>query len=165
MRCPPFGGHLALLNKRKTMRKISPPTLMLVCMLGMIALDWLLPIMVFYIWLLLILGMISIAFGLVIGFGAEGQFRRRGTTIDPKGTPSTLVTDGWFQYSRNPMYLSFLLILIGAWLALGSLTPFLGIPIFVLLIERSYIRPEEQRLVVAFGGEYQSYLKRTRHWL
>jgi protein-S-isoprenylcysteine O-methyltransferase Ste14 len=147
------------------MNKIIPPALMLICLLGMMGLDLVFPIMQVSNWLLLLAGVLFIIVGLAVGFGSEGQFRKRGTTVDPRGTVSTLVTDGWFRYSRNPMYLSFVLILAGAWLSMGSPSPILGILAFVLLTERWYIIPEEQRLAVSFGQQYQAYRLRTRRWI
>src|SRR5215510_4177239 len=101
------------------MKNLNPPTLMLLCLLSLIALHFLLPLWSISSWILLILGIGFMTLGLVMGIAAEGQFRRSGTTVDPWGMPSKLVTDGWFRNSRNPMYLSFGLILIGASIALG----------------------------------------------
>jgi protein-S-isoprenylcysteine O-methyltransferase Ste14 len=147
------------------MKKITPPTLMLICLLAMIALNWIVPIAWISSWALLIAGILLIILGLVMAFGAEAQFRHSGTTVDYLGTASRLVTDGWFQYSRNPMYLSFVLMLVGAWLSLVSLSPLLGVLAFVVLTEQWYIFPEEQRLTASFGQAYQAYRKRTRRWL
>lgn len=154
----PFGIY-------ETMRKITPPTLMLACLLGMMALYWLFPIQWISSWGLFIIGLVFIILGLVIAFGAEKQFRQSGTSVDHLGMASQLVTDGWFKYSRNPMYLSFVFMLIGAWLLLGSLSSLLGILAFVLLTEQRYILSEEKRLAAAFGKDYRSYLKRTRRWI
>ncbi len=147
------------------MKKITPPTLMLLCLLCMIALRWLLPLTWISNWVLLDFGIGFIAFGLVMGIEAEGQFRKNDTTVDPQGAASKLVTDGWFRYSRNPMYVSFALVLIGAWFALGSVSPLLGILVFVFLTQQWYILPEEKRLIATFGREYKAYQARTRRWL
>ncbi len=147
------------------MNKMSPPTLMLFCVLGMIALHWFLPLLPFSNWVPLLLGVGFIGFGLVMAFGAEGQFRRNGTTVDHLGMPSKLVNDGWFKYSRNPMYLSFALVLAGAWLSLGSISPILGILIYFVLTEQWYIRPEEKRIAEKFGNTYAAYKRQTRRWL
>jgi protein-S-isoprenylcysteine O-methyltransferase Ste14 len=138
---------------------------MLFCVLGIIALHFMIPLGSISSWTLLICGVALITLGLVMAFGAEGQFRKRGTTVDHLGMASKLVTDGWFQYSRNPIYLSFLTILVGTWLSLGSLTPLLVILIYLLLTERWYILPEEKRLLASFGKKYLSYQMRTRRWL
>jgi protein-S-isoprenylcysteine O-methyltransferase Ste14 len=147
------------------MKKITPPTLMLFCTLGMIALHWFVPLGWISSLVLLIFGAGLIALGMVLAYGAEGQFRRNHTTVDPLGMPARLVTDRWFRFSRNPMYLSFAVILIGAWLSLGSISPLVAILLYVALAERWYILPEEKRLVARFGKEYESYRLRTRRWL
>jgi protein-S-isoprenylcysteine O-methyltransferase Ste14 len=38
-------------------------------------------------------------------------------------------------------------------------------PLFVFVINRCNILPEEQRLSEAFGEAYASYLSQTRRWL
>lgn len=138
---------------------------MLFCLLGMLALHWILPLGSFSSWLLLICGIGLIAFALVMAFGAESQFRRNGTTVDPLGRAAKLVTDGWFHVSRNPMYLSLAMMLIGSWLALGSASALLGVIAFIFLAERWYIVPEEKRLVATFRKQYEAYRMRTRRWL
>lgn len=147
------------------MKKLTPPTLMFYCLLGMIALHWIFPLGLISNWVLLIFGVGCIALGLVVAFGAEGQFRRSNTTVDHLGMPTKLVIDGWFKHSRNPMYLSFALALTGAWLMLGSIFPLLVVLVYLFLTERWYILPEEKRLMAAFGKEYESYRTRTRRWL
>lgn len=147
------------------MKKITPPTLMLFCLLGMIALRLIFPLESISNWVLLVFGVGFIILGLVIAFGAESQFRRNDTTVDHQGMPTKLVTAGWFKHSRNPMYLSFALMLTGAWLALGSVSSLLGILVYFSLTEQWYIVPEENRLVAKFGKEYDSYRMRVRRWL
>ena len=165
MRCPSYGGHLISFGVYGTMRKISPPTLMLACLLGMMTVHWLFPILWISSWGLLFVGIVFITLGLVIAFGAEKQFRQSGTAVDHLGSASRLVTDRWFKYSRNPMYFSFVLMLMGVWLLLGSLSPLAFILAFILLTEQLYILPEEKRLVASFGNDYRSYLRRARRWI
>jgi len=138
---------------------------MLFCLLGMLILDWILPLGSISSWLLVCSGIGLIVPGLVIAFGAESQFRRNGTTVDHLGKAAKLVTDGWFKMSRNPMYLSLAIMLIGAWLTLGSASPLLGVIAFIILAERWYIVSEEKRLVVTFRKQYEAYQQRTRRWL
>jgi protein-S-isoprenylcysteine O-methyltransferase Ste14 len=147
------------------MKKMNPLTLMFTSLLAMLALHWIIPLASISSLWLAIFGIALIAFGLVMAIGAESQFRKRGTTVDHLGKATKLVTDGWFQYSRNPMYLSFLVLLVGAGLSLGSLSPLLIIPVFVILTEQSFITQEENRLLATFGKEYRAYQRRTRRWL
>ncbi|MEZ5824628.1 MAG: hypothetical protein R3C97_07775 [Geminicoccaceae bacterium] len=48
---------------------------------------------------------------------------------------------------------------------LGSLTPWLGLPLFVMIVTRRAILFEEERLAAAFGPEYEAYRTRVRRWL
>ncbi len=147
------------------MRKILPPTLVLFCLLGMLILDRIFPLVSITNAVLVVIGLGFVGLGLVIAFAAEGQFRKVGTNVNTFGQPTKLVTDGWFKYSRNPMYLSFALILIGAWIALGSFSPVLGVIAYLFITDRWYITQEEKRLTATFGKEYESYRMRTRRWL
>jgi protein-S-isoprenylcysteine O-methyltransferase Ste14 len=67
--------------------------------------------------------------------------------------------------SRNPMYLGMVLILTGIALLLRSLSPFLVILPFAILLERSFIRVEEGMLARKFGPKWEAYKAKTRRWL
>jgi protein-S-isoprenylcysteine O-methyltransferase Ste14 len=90
---------------------------------------------------------------------------RRGTTLHPFGEPTALVTDGPYRYSRNPLYLGLALVLLGAAIFLGSLTPFLVVPAFMVAVAAAFIRREEAALRAAFGDQYREYCRRVRRWL
>jgi protein-S-isoprenylcysteine O-methyltransferase Ste14 len=78
---------------------------------------------------------------------------------------SNMVTDGIYRHSRNPMYLGMLLVL-AAWAAwLASAPALLGLPVFVLYLNRFQIVPEERVLAQRFATQYADYAQRTRRWL
>jgi len=93
------------------------------------------------------------------------RFSQVGTTIVPLQKSETLVTDGFFRYSRNPIYLGMACSLLGAALFLGSLSPFVVVPLFVWIIQSQFIVHEERMLEEAFGEEYRGYKARVRRWL
>jgi protein-S-isoprenylcysteine O-methyltransferase Ste14 len=95
----------------------------------------------------------------------DSKFSKLGTPIKPFDEPNKLVTDGFFKYSRNPMYLGFALVLLGVWLLLGALSPLLGVVLFVAITDRWYIPFEERALVEKFGPEFQAYRSKTRRWI
>ena len=103
--------------------------------------------------------------GLALGLSSAGLFLRRGTPVKPFETPALLVTSGPFHLSRNPMYLALTIMLSGVAIFLGSLTPFLVIIVFVLVIDRTVISWEEQRLIGTFGESYREYQRHTRRWI
>lgn len=93
--------------------------------------------------------------------------RRAKTTVNPlrPQNASTLVTDGIFKITRNPMYVGLTLALLGWAAFLSAPWPLLGPPVFVLYIDRFQIQPEERVLTGLFGVEYTKYTRRVRRWL
>jgi protein-S-isoprenylcysteine O-methyltransferase Ste14 len=112
---------------------------------------------------------------LSIGIGVAGvfvmlagvlSFRRMKTTISPlrPGAATALVTSGIYRYTRNPMYLGMLLLLIGWGVYLSSPAAFVGVVVFWLYIGRFQIRPEERALETLFGNAYSDYVAKVRRW-
>jgi len=82
------------------------------------------------------------------------------------GEPSkALVTTGIFKYSRNPIYASILISLVGAGLIFNNIWVIVLIIPLGLAIHRILILPEEVNLVKKFGDEYLHYMNRVRRWL
>ncbi len=83
--------------------------------------------------------------------------------INPFG-PSRLKTDGWFRYSRNPMFLSVAIAQLGFFFALPSLFTLIclvagWVSLYVQVIV------EEKHLSDKFGAEYQSYTTKVARWI
>ncbi|MDF1577797.1 MAG: isoprenylcysteine carboxylmethyltransferase family protein [Desulfobulbales bacterium] len=110
---------------------------------------------------------VLIILGGAVGAAGIVSFRREKTTIDPRSPEkaAALVVSGVYRYSRNPMYLAVLLILLGLAMLFGSLAAFLPIPLFVLSINRLQIEPEEEALEAVFGEGYRQYRKKVGRWL
>ena len=104
-----------------------------------------------------------------VGLAALGvwQFRRASTTVDPRdpGKSSALVTGGIYRWTRNPMYLGMLLVLVGWAVYLANLPALLGLPGFVLYMTRFQILPEERHMRRTFGAAFDRYRLRVRRWL
>lgn len=103
----------------------------------------------------------------VLALLAFASFRLAKTTINPldPSRASALVTGGVFRVTRNPMYLSLLLLLIAYAVRLGSWVEVLGPAFFAAYVTRFQIIPEERILAVKFGGPYLAYKRRTRRWI
>jgi protein-S-isoprenylcysteine O-methyltransferase Ste14 len=101
------------------------------------------------------------------GMPAFRAFARARTTINPVAIDqaTTLVTSGIYRLTRNPMYVSLACLLCAwaFWLArpLAALGPL----VFVLLIDRLQIAPEERVLTARFGAAYLEYQRSVRRWL
>jgi len=146
-------------------KKIMPMTYLLIAILVMIALHLTFPAMTIIPLLWNLLGLIPLALGVLINLVADGAFHKANTTVKPFEESSVLVTHGAFRISRNPMYLGFVLILIGIAVLLRSLTPYVVIPAFAIWIQKTFIPVEERMLTEKFGAEWQAYTQRTRRWL
>ena len=112
-----------------------------------------------------LLGAVPLVGGIAIALAANRLFSRNDTPIHPFATATTLVTDGPFKLTRNPMYLGLTLTLVGIAMLLGSLSPWLVIPAFVVAISRLFIRREERTLQERFGDAYSAYRKTVRRWI
>ena len=94
-------------------------------------------------------------------------FREANTTVDPRApeNASQIVGSGIYRFTRNPMYLGVLVVLI-AWTALLANVGAAVVPVlFALYITRWQIVPEERALAQKFGAEYEAYRNSVRRWL
>jgi protein-S-isoprenylcysteine O-methyltransferase Ste14 len=145
--------------------RILPPRLVMIFVAAMIAVDWLLPgiavIAPTWRWA----GLVPMAGGIALTIAAARQFDRAGTNIRTFDEPTLLVTDGFFRFSRNPMYLGFVLFLAGLAVFLGTLLPMLMAVVFAVVADRCYIAFEERAMRAKFGEAYAGYAARTRRWI
>ena len=110
-------------------------------------------------------GLGLVALGALIAFGAAFQMVRHRTTVIPRRDPSALVSTGLYSWSRNPIYLADLIILLGVILWLDAVLALPLLVLFAWLIQTRFILDEEARLTVAFGPEFDLWAARTRRWL
>lgn len=111
---------------------------------------------------------VALAFaGAVVALAGVVAFRRQKTTVNPF-TPdqsSALVASGIYRFSRNPMYLGFLLGLLGWAVYLANWGSALLLPGFVAYMNRFQIKPEERALEARFGQAFVAYARSVRRWL
>jgi protein-S-isoprenylcysteine O-methyltransferase Ste14 len=146
-------------------KKIMPTTYLLVAILLCLGFHFLTPIL--YIvpspWNLI--GLIPIFLGVWFNLSADRAFKKAETTVKPFEESKVLIQDDVFRLSRNPMYLGFAAILLGISVLLRSLSPYLVVVGFVVLIELIFIRSEEQMLEEQFGDEWMRYQSKVRKWV
>ncbi len=111
-------------------------------------------------WVFYAAGLIFILSGII-------SFKQANTTVDPTQPEraSAMVTSGIYQYTRNPMYLGFLLCLTAWAVRLSNPACWLFLPLFVLYLNRFQIKPEERMLSKLFKQDYTDYLGRVRRWI
>ena len=109
--------------------------------------------------------------GLLIGGGvvliglAFVEFRKYRTTVIPHETPTHLIQTGIFKRSRNPIYLGDALILAGLILWWDAVLSLVFVPVFVWVIEKRFVVPEENRMRREFRADFARYAQKTRRWL
>ena len=115
----------------------------------------------------IIFGSSIIISGLIIILSAIILFKKYQTTISPLNpfNATKLMTDGIYKFSRNPMYLGLLLVLVGISTILNPFGGFFLIPLFVLYLNFFQIIPEENAMADLFKDEFLDYKKNVRRWI
>ena len=115
----------------------------------------------------IIFGSFMIITGLIIILSAIILFKKYQTTITPlnPSNATKLITNGIYKFSRNPMYLGLLLVLLGISIILNPTGGFILIPLFILYLNLFQIIPEENAMVDLFKDEFLEYKKNVRRWI
>lgn len=110
---------------------------------------------------------VLVAAGVLVALAGAVAFRCHKTTVNPftPNQSSSLVTTGVYRFSRNPMYLGFLLVLVGWSAYLANWVSALLLPVFVAYMNRFQIQPEERALTERFGQQFLAYAQSVRRWL
>jgi len=145
--------------------KIHPPVLLLIHMSGAYLLNKVLPLPFAFPKFLEWVGYGLVVIGLGIALSAVRRFMQARTTLDPHGSVSTIVTNGIYRFTRNPIYLGFVCMLIGFPFIFRMYWGLILSPVFILLMDRLVIQHEEAYLEKKFGETYTNYKSHVRRWL
>ncbi len=146
-------------------RYVHPPIVALFYLLIAYLLGWLVQIPFEAPGPLRIVGFALACIGFLFGVGAFVEFSRARTTVDPHGSVTQVVTTGIYRFTRNPIYMGLLLIIIGLPLNSGFYWGILLAPFFIVTMNRLVIEKEEAYLEKKFGETYTGYKSRVRRWL
>ena len=111
------------------------------------------------------LGGLCLGGGVVLMLLAVIEMRKMRTTVIPHQEAATLVTTGIFKRSRNPIYLGDALVLLGLILRWDAVLALPLVPIFIWVIEKRFIIPEENALRRKFRVEFAKYCQKTRRFV
>ncbi len=102
-----------------------------------------------------------------VGIAGLYEFRKLKTTVNPVKPEfaTTVVSTGVFAYTRNPMYVALLLLIIALGLWWQHLSVILCGALFISYMNRYQIKPEEHVLERLFGEDYLKYKNRVRRWV
>lgn len=148
------------------MQKLLPPFLFLMFIIAMGLICWSLGFDHHVSYPANLTGLPFIIMGIFISVTAKKLFINLETNVMTFEEPGKLVTHGIFKYSRNPMYLGFVVALFGFYLVLGAaISSLVLLAIFIAITDRWYIQFEEQKMHHKFGTEYEAYCANVRRWI
>jgi protein-S-isoprenylcysteine O-methyltransferase Ste14 len=146
-------------------RKIVPPVYVVLSIIAMALLNYYAPLARLIPRPYSYGGGVLLAVGVTIAVFNATVFRRAGTPVIPFHQSTTLVTTGFYRYTRNPMYVGMVTGLTGIAILFGSLGAFLPIPVFIVIIQEWFIKGEERFLEEIFGDQYVQFKQRVRRWM
>ena len=146
-------------------RIIYPPIWLVFGLVTIFALNELMPGFRFTSSWAQILGSVIIFIGLLLLLLAGGLSKQAETDMIPFKNVSALVTTGIYRSTRNPMYLGMAAILLGCGITVGAALALFVAPVFMVIIELRFIRPEEELLLELFPEHFPGYCNRVRRWL
>ena len=105
--------------------------------------------------------------GLLVFFLAVASFKKYKTTVNPlqPSKASHLVISGIFRFTRNPMYLGMVLILLSLSFKFNLLGGLIVTALFIMFITKFQIIPEEDAMLSLFRDEFEVYKENTRRWI
>lgn len=91
--------------------------------------------------------------------------RREGENPNAYKPTRAVVTTGPYTFSRNPMYVSMILVYAGIALIVNTIWPLAFLPVALAALHYGVTRREERYLEKLFGDWYRQYRARVRRWL
>jgi len=111
------------------------------------------------------IGWALVAVGVALMGSAVMTFRRAGTSLNPAKPTTRVVVHGPYRFTRNPMYVGWVIVYLGCVLLTNTVWPLVSLPVVLVLISRAVIAKEERYLEAKFGDAYRAYKARVRRWL
>jgi protein-S-isoprenylcysteine O-methyltransferase Ste14 len=115
--------------------------------------------------LALAVGVTFVAIGFALAALSVRRFRLAGTSVVPGEKSTALVVEGPYRFTRNPIYIAFMLVYFGLALILTSLWVLLLLIPVLIVLQRGVVLREEDYLERQFGETYRKYQARVPRWL
>ena len=115
--------------------------------------------------LLILVGLGLIGLGFLLAFNSIARFLRAKTGVVPFSESTTLITEGFYKYTRNPMYVGMNSFLLGLMLILKNPLNIIFLFIFFFIVRNMFVLKEEVQMEETFGEDYLTYKRKVRRWL
>lgn len=142
-----------------------PPRIAFLLLIVAAAVHWLLPPLSRQVASLPVLGVVLFLGGFSAMMWAWWLFKSHRVAICPTSPTARLLTSGIYRFTRNPMYLGIVMMLLGIALYVGSLPFYLAAGAFFAVVNFAFCPFEEAKLSRSFGAEYLNYRAMVRRWL
>jgi protein-S-isoprenylcysteine O-methyltransferase Ste14 len=153
-------------SKFSTGISVPPPLIFVGGFLVGLAVEFAVPVAAPPAWVRITVGVLGLIGFLYFDSRAMRAFGHAETSVLPFGDRTTsIVTDGPYRFTRNPMYVGMALLYVGVAVATGVMWAFATLPIALLVIDRYVIAREEAYLAAKFGDSYREYQSRVRRWI
>ncbi|PYI49654.1 MAG: isoprenylcysteine carboxylmethyltransferase family protein [Verrucomicrobia bacterium] len=113
----------------------------------------------------LVCGIVLISLAPTLALWALGTMKTAGTNVHPAEPALTIVRDGPFRFTRNPMYLALCLVQIALGLFLNDWITLLFVVPLALILHYGVVLREEKYLTAKFGEAYLQYKHDVRRWI
>lgn len=150
------------------MIKIPPPIQTFVAGALMYGIDSIFPMSLYIVGglvSLMVISLLLISAGLLLP--AAFSFWKNKTTVNPvkPENATTLVVEGVYKYSRNPMYVGMAAALLAWGVFLANPFNVLVFVLYIYVITEIQIKPEEKALIKIFGQDFRDYCETVRRWI
>ena len=113
----------------------------------------------------ILIGLGLIGFGFLLAFNSISRFIKAKTGVVPFSKSTALITEGFYKYTRNPMYVGMNSFLLGLLIILNNPINFIYLVIFFFIVRNLFVIKEEVQMLETFGEEYLAYKNNVRRWL
>ena len=114
---------------------------------------------------LILIGICLIGLGFLLAFNSISRFIKAKTGVVPFSESTTLITEGFYKYTRNPMYVGMNSFLLGLMLILKNPLNIIFLFIFFFIVRNMFVLKEEVQMEEPFGEDYLTYKRKVRRWL
>ena len=112
-----------------------------------------------------LIGIIGLMISLIFFFSGFNIFKSYKEDPVPTSTSKRLIKTGIFAYTRNPIYVSFVLFHFSMFLVFENVMYFLTAIGLAIWIHNYVIKPEEDYLLEIFSDEYKRYMEAVSRWI
>jgi protein-S-isoprenylcysteine O-methyltransferase Ste14 len=147
---------------------IAPPPLFALICIGLAFLAWHykpLPLFASRSWLQIVLGAVVVIISIAMVASARRMFVAHGTYLNPYKPTQAIVTTGLYRFSRNPIYIAFVVFTLSFTFFANDLWFVIFAVVLFFPLHFGVVKREEVYLEAKFGDSYRDYCRKVRRWL